>query len=45
MPFTRLGPNRYQGPTGKIFDLKQVQLYYANGGKFPGKKKRGRKKG
>lgn len=35
MPFKKLGPNKYQGPSGKIFDEKQVKLYYANGGKFP----------
>lgn len=44
MPFKKLGPDRYQGPTGKIFDLAQVQLYYSNGGKFPGQKKKKKKK-
>lgn len=39
MPFKKLGNGRYQGPTGKIFNEKQVQLYYSNGQKFPGQKK------
>jgi hypothetical protein len=39
MPFKKLGNNKYQGPTGKKFNKKQVQLYYANGGTFPKAKK------
>lgn len=38
MPFKKLGSDRYQGPTGKVFNAAQVKLYYANGGKFPGEK-------
>lgn len=26
----------YTGPSGKKFDLAQVQMFYAHGGKFPG---------
>lgn len=34
MPFKKLGNDRYQGPSGKVFNQKQVQLYYARGGTF-----------
>ena len=43
MPFKKVGKDKYKGPTGKVFNKKQVELYYANGGKFPSRKK-GRKK-
>jgi hypothetical protein len=26
MPFEKVGPDEYQGPSGKKFDLKQVKL-------------------
>jgi hypothetical protein len=39
MPFKKVGNDKYSGPTGKTFNKKQVQLYYANGGKFPQKPK------
>jgi len=38
MPFKKIGNNKYKSPSGKIFTKKQVELYYANGGKFPKKK-------
>lgn len=38
MPFKKVGKNDYTGPSGRHFDLNQVRLYYANGGKFPGQK-------
>jgi hypothetical protein len=41
MPFTKIGPDKYRGPSGKVFDYNQVKLYYSNGGKFPGQKKEG----
>lgn len=44
MPFSKTGPNSYTGPSGKNFNLKQVQMYYANGGKFPGQKKKAKGK-
>ena len=28
----------YTGPSGKKFDLAQVQMFYAHGGKFPSQK-------
>ena len=34
MPFKKLGANRFRGPSGKVFNRKQVRLYYARGGKF-----------
>ena len=34
MPFTKIGVNRFRGPSGKVFTHKQVRLYYARGGKF-----------
>jgi hypothetical protein len=41
MPFKKLGGGRYEGPSGKTFNLAQVKLYYAGGEKFPGQKKAG----
>lgn len=38
MPFKKVGPNDYTSPSGRHFNQKQVNLYYANGGKFPGQK-------
>jgi hypothetical protein len=38
MPFSKLGPNKYRGPSGKVFNYNQVRLYYSLGGKFPGQK-------
>ena len=35
MPFKKTGTDDYTGPSGKHFNLNQVRLYYANGGKFP----------
>jgi hypothetical protein len=32
--FKKLGNGVYQGASGKHFDLKQVQLWYARGGTF-----------
>ena len=39
MPFTKIAPNKYKSPSGRTYDLAQVRLWYANGGKFPGQKK------
>jgi hypothetical protein len=36
MPFEKTGPNQYTSPSGRKFNLKQVRMYYANGGRFPG---------
>lgn len=36
MPFTKKGDDDYTGPSGRHFNLKQVRLYYAHGGHFPG---------
>jgi hypothetical protein len=38
MPFTKIGRNEYQSPSGRTFTKKQVGLYYAGGGHFPGQK-------
>jgi hypothetical protein len=35
MPFKEIGPDQYRGPSGKVFNRKQVALYYANNGAFP----------
>jgi hypothetical protein len=47
MPFTpiKYGPNqgKYKSPSGRIFTEEQVKLYYANGGKFPKKRKKSKK--
>ena len=40
MPFQKVGDNDYVGPSGHHFNLNQVRLYYANGSKFPGQKKK-----
>jgi hypothetical protein len=32
MPFTKIGPNKYRSPSGKIFTAAQVRLYYATHG-------------
>lgn len=41
MPFTKVGPNKYRSPSGKLMTLKQVQAYYARKGE---EKKAKRKK-
>lgn len=38
MPFKKLGHGKYKGPSGRVFNLAQVRLYYSGGGKFPGQK-------
>ncbi len=43
MPFKKLGTNKYEGPSGKKFNLNQVKMYYARGGSFPGQKQSGSK--
>ncbi len=45
MPFTKIGRNTYQSPSGRQFNQKQVALYYANGGKFPGEENAGAERG
>ena len=39
------GPDKYVGPSGQHFNLAQVQLFYASGGKFPGQKAKSVKAG
>ena len=36
MPFEKLGADKYRGPSGKVFNRKQVAMYYSRGGSFPG---------
>ena len=38
MPFRKVGRDEYESPSGKKFTSKQVGLYYAGGGHFPGQK-------
>ena len=38
MPFKKVGKDDYTSPSGRHFNQAQVNLYYANGGKFPGEK-------
>lgn len=38
MPFKKVG-KKFEGPSGKKFNKAQVELYYAQGGKFPGQSK------
>jgi len=38
MPFTKIGKNQYKSPSGRVFNLKQVKMYYATKG-FKRKKK------
>lgn len=35
MPFTKIGPDQYRSPSGRIFNQKQVDLYKAHGDRFP----------
>jgi hypothetical protein len=43
MPFTKVGPDKYRSPSGRIFTKKQVAAYYATNG-FKRKPKKKRKK-
>jgi hypothetical protein len=36
MPFTKTPDGKYVSPAGNKFTRKQVALYYAKGGRFPG---------
>jgi hypothetical protein len=36
MPFRKIAPNKYVSPSGRTFNQKQIALYYAKGGRFPG---------
>jgi len=36
MPFRKVGRDEYESPSGRKFTKKQVDLYYAGGGHFPG---------
>jgi len=42
MPFKKItqgkDKGKYRSPSGKVFTLSQVKLYYAHGNKFPKKK-------
>jgi hypothetical protein len=38
MPFKKTSKGDYVSPSGKHFTAKQVRLYYAHGGRFPGEK-------
>src|SRR5262245_44645966 len=38
MPFEKVGRDKYESPSGRKYNLKQVRLYYAGGGHFPGQK-------
>ena len=38
MPFRKVGRDEYESPSGRKFTSKQVGLYYAEGGHFPGQK-------
>ncbi len=39
MPFLKTKGGKFKSPSGRLFTGRQVKLYYANGGKFPGEKK------
>ena len=43
MPFKKIGKDKYESPTGRIYNEAQVRLYYANNG-FPVKNKTAKKK-
>jgi hypothetical protein len=40
MPFSYIGRGKYKSPSGRTFNAAQIKLYYANGGKFPNKKRK-----
>lgn len=48
MPFTKItrgkGRGKFRSPSGRVFNKKQVRLYYALGGRFPGQKKKSSKR-
>lgn len=44
MPFKKVGPNKYQSPSGKTFTKKQVALYHATDGFKKAPKGKGGKK-
>jgi hypothetical protein len=44
MPFKKVTKNLYKSPSGRKFTKKQVELYYANDGKFPNQEPKNRKK-
>ncbi len=44
MPFEPVGGGKYKSPSGRLFNGKQVKLFYSLGGKFPGQKKKESKK-
>ena len=41
MPFEPIGKGKFRSPSGRTFNLAQVRLWYAGGGKFPGQKGKG----
>lgn len=45
MPFKSIGHGKYKSPSGRTFTAKQVRLYYAHGGHFPGEHKPFKRKG
>ncbi len=44
MPFTKISKNKYKSPSGRIFNKKQVELYYATNGFQKSKIKKAKKK-
>lgn len=38
MPFKKVGKDDYTSPSGRHYNTAQVQLWHAQGGKFPGEK-------
>jgi len=38
MPFSKVGPDKYQTPSGRTYTGAQRRLWFARGGKFPGEK-------
>lgn len=43
--FGKTSAGHFTGPSGKHFDLAQVKMFYARGGKFPGQSAKANRKG
>jgi hypothetical protein len=41
MPFEKISRDKYRSPSGRTYNTKQVKLFYAQGGHFPGSREMG----
>lgn len=45
MPFKKVGPDKYRGPSGRTFNYAQVKRYYSLGGTFTSPSSKSKKSG